>query len=383
VFGNYTQTYKIDIEGYSAKVTKATLNETRSMSSTLTLSLTLWVSDSSKYAIRCGVYDGENRLVDYFEQELSLTQGSNTIELQEVIETEVFGTHTCVYNIYVLKNGFPDLLLTSGSELIDLKGPTLISLYTTKTNYAFNESITGSVRVAYAKDNLLRIYLDSVEATNVTISDDTIQNIPFSIVPTHPGIHKITARIGKANRTVDIYVLPEITPLPEIMMPQLYTTKVVEDVLTGVKVKFSYRGFGNISITKVSPPGAIPANLQDINLFVEITAPTTMQIDWAYIEIPYNETNLPGEINETQLKMYYWTGNAYEKCPEADVDINNNIVWANVTHLTIFAPMAEKVKEEVSAPLSWFVYAGIIAVVVIIAVSLAVIRKKKRIFLEK
>ncbi|MDI6855391.1 MAG: hypothetical protein QMD21_01210 [Candidatus Thermoplasmatota archaeon] len=75
--------------------------------------------------------------------------------------------------------------------------------------------------------------------------------------------------------------------------------------------------------------------------------------------------------------MYYWTGSEWKKCNNTNVDTERNVVWANVTHLTIFAPMAEKISAEPMAP-AWMLYTGIVAIIVLLAVSFAVIAKKRK-----
>ncbi|MDI6856690.1 MAG: hypothetical protein QMD21_07920, partial [Candidatus Thermoplasmatota archaeon] len=67
----------------------------------------------------------------------------------------------------------------------------------------------------------------------------------------------------------------------------------------------------------------------------------------------------------------------WKLCNNTGVDTENNIVWANVTELTIFAPMAEKLAEA-PAPVNWFLYVGIAAIIVILAASLTVVVKRRK-----
>ncbi|MDI6887458.1 MAG: hypothetical protein QMC98_02300, partial [Candidatus Thermoplasmatota archaeon] len=80
--------------------------------------------------------------------------------------------------------------------------------------------------------------------------------------------------------------------------------------------------------------------------------------------------------NEATLKMYYWTGTEWKLCNNTGVDPVNNIVWANVTELTIFAPMAEEI--EAVQPINWLLYIGIIAIVIILVVAVVVIAHLKK-----
>ena len=61
------------------------------------------------------------------------------------------------------------------------------------------------------------------------------------------------------------------------------------------------------------------------------------------------------------------------------MDTTNNVVYANVTHLTIFAPMAEKSAEVVPAT-NWLLYVSpLFAFIIIVAVGVAVVLRKKKI----
>jgi len=55
-------------------------------------------------------------------------------------------------------------------------------------------------------------------------------------------------------------------------------------------------------------------------------------------------------------------------------------VYANVTHLTIFAPMAESAAVTPTTPVNWALYGGVVAVIaiVIIAAAAVVVTKKKK-----
>ena len=85
--------------------------------------------------------------------------------------------------------------------------------------------------------------------------------------------------------------------------------------------------------------GPAEAGRQDMGIFLDITIE---DLDWIYIEIPYDESDLPYGMEEESIKMYFWDdiSNRWKEVENCHVDVDANIVWANVTHLTIFAPMA-------------------------------------------
>ena len=149
-----------------------------------------------------------------------------------------------------------------------------------------------------------------------------------------------------------------------------------EDPDTGTKVNIKYTGTGSLSIVNVSQPGTIPAKMQSIGVFIEITTPPSISTEWAYIEIPYDSNALPAGVKEAGLRMYYWTGIEWKKCDNTGVDTDNNVVWANVTHFTIFAPMAEKT----AAPVSLLPYIIIFAITIVLigaGLGFKMMRKEK------
>jgi hypothetical protein len=157
------------------------------------------------------------------------------------------------------------------------------------------------------------------------------------------------------------------TPPHKIVVTPSLRIDAFKDNETGTIVTVQYTGEGSIIIEKLStPPGPIPEHLEDIDIFIDISISGTMSIDWVYIEIPYtivpigneelgyNETyygiNLTEEWVEVKsslsevehmLRMFRWDAqlSRWIKCLHTDVDVENNIVWANVTHLTVFAPL--------------------------------------------
>jgi ribosomal protein L40E len=104
---------------------------------------------------------------------------------------------------------------------------------------------------------------------------------------------------------------------------------------------------GIVNIDETSDPSTEPTE-GALGIFVNIT--TTMVLwAWANIELNYSETALPESMDKSSIRLYYWaisnidtTGNEsgeWKLCANQGADITRNLVWANVTHLTIFAPI--------------------------------------------
>jgi hypothetical protein len=130
-------------------------------------------------------------------------------------------------------------------------------------------------------------------------------------------------------------------------------------------------------------------NLDHIGVFMKIEIPGSAEWDWIIIESNYNLALLPTGVNEEDLAMFYFDEalGAWVKCENTWVDTASKKVFANVTHLTIFAPMADSSGASDQpddsggddAGLSMLMILGLVAVVFVIALAAGVIivRKKK------
>jgi len=101
-------------------------------------------------------------------------------------------------------------------------------------------------------------------------------------------------------------------------------------------------GDGELDIYATTSPD--PEDASNMGIFLDITFDDDggdSELAWVYIIINYDE--VPRGLNENNLKVYYWDEDT-EEWVEAEVtgvDTVNNFVWANVTHLTTFAPRDE------------------------------------------
>jgi len=152
-----------------------------------------------------------------------------------------------------------------------------------------------------------------------------------------------------------------------------------------IRTKTMMVGVSNVTVKYMGPAalnikpstGIVPDNLIGIGVFVEVTGVAKNIM----ITIQYTPEQLKNAgIKASDLRMYYWNETIHQwiKIGNSGVWENNNTVWANVEHLTIFAPMAEKVAE--APPVNWLLYIGILAAVIIVVIAVAVIarlRKKK------
>ena len=119
----------------------------------------------------------------------------------------------------------------------------------------------------------------------------------------------------------------------------------VENPNGGGMVKISVMGNGTLVVKSMDwneaegRAGSIQAGFDHLDLFLEITLDELECMD---IEIPYNFAMLPDNAEEGSLSIHFWnkTSGKWEKVPDSSVDLERGIILANVTHLTIFAPLA-------------------------------------------
>jgi hypothetical protein len=82
-----------------------------------------------------------------------------------------------------------------------------------------------------------------------------------------------------------------------------------------------------------------------INNFVSLNASDDVagNLSWYLLNIYYSDSDLPEDIDESSLRIYYFntTSNQWEQEPDSGVDTVANRVWANITHFSTFSPGGE------------------------------------------
>ena len=78
---------------------------------------------------------------------------------------------------------------------------------------------------------------------------------------------------------------------------------------------------------------------------------TSGNLSWVLIKVYYNASEVASKnIDESKLKLYWWNGSVWKAITEganysnengpyvydAGVDVNNNYVWANLSHLSVY-----------------------------------------------
>ena len=112
------------------------------------------------------------------------------------------------------------------------------------------------------------------------------------------------------------------------------------------RIAVEHVGVGFINISSVETPPAHSADIEDIGVFANITVEG--EITDARITVTYDDADIPANVDENTLRMYYYDPGEYSPgeygwviIENSGVYTENNTVWANVEHFTVFAVMGE------------------------------------------
>ena len=106
-------------------------------------------------------------------------------------------------------------------------------------------------------------------------------------------------------------------------------------------------GNGEITVNSTINPDPF-ITYKDIGVFLDINfAGNDEDFYWINITVNYQDGSIPENIEEQDLEFYFWNETAnngtgeWEYAKGSKVDVDNNFVWVNLSHLTIFAPRDE------------------------------------------
>ena len=172
---------------------------------------------------------------------------------------------------------------------------------------------------------------------------------------------------------------PKVDKVVEPPIPTVRTEPPMTIGTFTIDVKHAI--FGDLTVDTATSPGALSGGLVSTGLYFDIVSTVALNHgEWIYIKVSYVEANLPADIDESSLALYYWNtaSNGWVKCENPDIDTGNNNLWANVSHLTVFAVFGKEVEPEdtgkdpePSSSSSYLLYI-VIAVLVVIGVLFVV-----------
>ncbi len=193
-----------------------------------------------------------------------------------------------------------------------------------------NDTIEAVLHYRHVGDAIYTMKNMTGDGENFTV------NIPSSFV-TDDIEYYILASDGTDETThpADIDDPVEIDVLPE----ERLLTLTPLDLTSGarVEVKAKINGTGNLDLSLATDPSN--DNVSDIGIFFKIKTTGFVGIKWINITVTY--VTVPDGIDESKLRMFYYDEIKLEwvKIANSGVDTANKLIWANLTHLTIFAPL--------------------------------------------
>lgn len=232
---------------------------------------------------------------------------------------------------------------------------------------AWIEPVEGDVMIITTNIPSI-MYSDQIIPITVTVkSGGVLQGVDMTLLATGPGhtckdhgvsdseghvscaltIHNVTGDdsvvIVYINGTKDgyqnVYYEKAVTvkawnpPLPEVVLEPILVDLDGDSAATVIA---GVQGNLTIEVQSVTNPGSSDADA--IGLYVAITQSGIGTLNWVYIRIDYD--HVPAGISPEELRMYHWdeAGEQWRGIINSGVNTVERYVWANVTHLTVFAP---------------------------------------------
>ena len=289
---------------------------------------------------------GENQTVN---------EGDEVEFLGTFSDPDVDDTHTIEWNFGDGETAFGTL---NPKHIYDDNGVFIVTLKVTDSFNAFDiDEITITVNnvipsVDIGENRIIKINEDvifngdfadpGIEDTHTIEWDfgDGIQTTG-NLTPTHKytnsGDFEVTLTVTDDDGGIGIDTITvSVTKITEKKTLTLENGAIVEVIAELI-------GDGDITLVAATNPNT--SNYRSIGIFVHINI-TFDELIWLNITIKY--TDLPDNIIANNLKIYYWdTDNSkWVVAENTGVDTQNNLIWANVTHLTVFAPLADSEEKE-------------------------------------
>jgi parallel beta-helix repeat protein len=207
--------------------------------------------------------------------------------------------YSTITNNTVNNNSYYGIYLSSSSN------------YSTITNNTVNNN------------NNIGIYLSS--SSNNTITNNTASNNNYGIyLDSSSSYNTITNNTAINNTQWDFYS----------------TSDSLDNTVTNLNISFVISFTSNaIALKSATAPAPDPAGYTDISKYINAT--NTAAGGWLFLNISYDDAEL-GDIDESTLRIWKYNGSWYSCsvfASECGVDTVNNVVYANITSFSIFAPL--------------------------------------------
>ncbi|MEM4358255.1 MAG: NosD domain-containing protein, partial [Candidatus Pacearchaeota archaeon] len=180
-------------------------------------------------------------------------------------------------------------------------------------------------------NNAVAIKISSGSGNNLT--SNFIEGNSKGIVLDSSSNNIITNNTASSNQRLDVYI--------ENSVDNTFINQTIAGASFIYPTKISFTYAGNVSIKGISSPPVDPLSFKNIGKYLNITS-----TDWIFLNVSYLEQDL-NNINESTLRMSKYNGSWYTDpsffATSYGVDTANNIVYANITSFSVFAPLGQAV----------------------------------------
>ena len=126
---------------------------------------------------------------------------------------------------------------------------------------------------------------------------------------------------------------------PEFYSNEYSHDNVVEDLtISSYPTTISFTYDGEIWLYSVTEPIADPVGKGNIGKYVEAYGGWSGD-SWIALNVSYSDADVSANINESTLRLYHWTGAAWEEIPGSGVNTAEKYVSGNVTSFSQIAPL--------------------------------------------
>jgi len=110
------------------------------------------------------------------------------------------------------------------------------------------------------------------------------------------------------------------------------TVNATDEADTEVEVT----GNATVTVSKFAdnPGGYSPSGFNSMDKYIDIYIPYTGEVTEVEIRLYYTDDEVPADIEEESLKLFWWDSDEWVECSNSGVNTVNNYIWAIITDST-------------------------------------------------
>jgi len=209
------------------------------------------------------------------------------------------------------------------------------------------------------------------------------------------GFYTPANQVANISENVETTIEGIYEPLPEVVVVEEITEPELVNATNPFVVNATEEAATSLIITEISNPITIvvqnvterpegvdppPGTWEVLGNYVQITVNNTDITVNATIRIYYTLEQLEASgLDESILQIHFWNAKSGEWEPvESHVNTEEHYVWAIIDHFSLFTIMGQPSEAAASSPTQlWFLAIVGVVIMIVIAVSVIYIRKRK------